>query len=107
MSKRREWTLRMKRERDDRLKKKTENSREIVESIKCWYNCRRVVVERYHYLSKAEHDNSITQQVDSVHLGNFAITQLVDSVHLRNFFLQTELTMQKVKVKLEDRKLGW
>ena len=48
MSKRREWTLRMKRERerDDRLKKKTENSREIVESIKCGYNCRRVVVER-------------------------------------------------------------
>ena len=35
MNKRREWTLRMKRERDDRLKKKTENSREIVESIKC------------------------------------------------------------------------
>ena len=34
------------RERDDRLKKKTENSREIVESIKCGYNCRRVVVER-------------------------------------------------------------
>ena len=95
------------RERDDRLKKKTENSREIVESIKCGYNCRRVVVERYHYLSKVEHDNSITQQVDLVHLGNFfAITQLVDSVHLRNFFLQTELTMQKVKVKLEDRKLG-
>ena len=57
----------MKRERE--RERERERQSVEVENREQQRNCRRVVVERYHYLlSKAEHDNSITQQVDSIHL---------------------------------------